>query len=132
MGLKLSGAPEKDPARFPGAEISAVVTSPDASVRLFMLTAEVLIHVPVSQAVKPAKVFWLLMVSPALRLILMTPWAGKGERAAIVAKSRIENIPVGAVFVMKLLCLYLALLFVPIYGPEGLTTIRSRVKVRAR
>ena len=62
----------------------------------------------------------------------MTPWAGKGERAAIVAKRRIEKIPVGAVFVMKLLCLYLALLFAPDYGPEGLTTFRSRVKVWAR
>ena len=96
MGLKLSGAPEKDPARFPGAEISAVVATPEASVRLLMLAAEVLIHAPSCQAVKPAKVFWLLMVFPALRLMLMTPWADKGDREVIVAQRRIEQIRGGA------------------------------------
>ena len=102
MGLKLSGAPEKEPARFPGAEISAVVATPEASVRSLMFVAELLIQAPVSQAVKPAKAFWLLIVFPALRLMLMTPWPDKGGRAAIVAKRRIEQIRGGALFVMEL------------------------------
>ena len=113
MGLKLSGAPEKEPARFPGAEISAVVAVTEASVRSVTFIAEVLIQAPASQAVNPAKVFWLLLVLPAFRLMLMTPWADKGESANKVVEMRTEQIPSSALFVMEL---FLSLSLTP--GPR--------------